>query len=160
MGKNHMKEIAEMFDVEFGQKFRLKKKLSEARITEVGLEGKNFYGNWVASDKELADLLRGDDEITVKLPLASEHYYVVTFRLSQPFFQECEIIVLAADKDEAVKKAVGSVSAEAFMDRQPDLVYADRAMYCKHCDKGWKIKDEKGYKFCPDCGCRLSEGEE
>lgn len=160
MGKNRMKEIAEMFGVELGQRFCLKEKLSEARITEVGVESKNFYGNWVVSDKELAELLRGDDEITVKLPLATKHYYIVTFRLHKPFLRDCEVVALASDKEEAIKKAVNSVSPEAFMDRQADRVFVDRAMYCRHCDKGWKIKDGNGYKFCPDCGCRLSEGEE
>lgn len=161
----NMKKIAEMFGVELGEKFRLRRLVDLKLLKDTYVFDEN--GFWFFDKKSkwgrpvIGDtwqfLMTGDFLVE---KIEKDRCYVVTFSQCKPCLLDKEVIVFAKSEQEAKAKAIDSICPAAILDAEPKRIYADRAMYCRHCKKGWKIGCGKGYKFCPDCGCRLSEGEE
>ncbi len=165
MALGQMKKVAKMFGVELNEWFKLRRIVDQKCLKDTYIFTKNGFWGKVEGGKMCYNvgattwqfLLTGDYEV---VKIEKERCYVVTFRQCKPCLLNKEMVVFAKSESEAVDKAIKLIDPMELMSAEPKGIYADKAMYCKHCDKAWVIKADGPYKYCPDCGCRLMEKEE
>lgn len=164
MALGQMKKLAKMFGVELGEWFRLRRVIDQKYLNGTYVFDENGFWGKTENRKRCYNveastwqfLLTGDYEV---VKIERERCYIVTFRQCKPLLLDKEMVVFAKSAREAVDRAVKSAHPMDIVRAESQGVYADEAMYCKHCDKAWAIKADGPYKYCPDCGCRLKEWE-